>query len=110
VGKAPIGRETPYMKINYFVFTAIHQILSQPIKYFCMSASSGKRKVKNLRISKVSLPSAPSLARKRKFSNLTQTPVQMDKLETEKKLCIGKVIYLPNPVKSQNDKKEYRSV
>ncbi len=74
-----------------------------------MSASSGKRKVKNLRISKVSLPSAPS-SRKRKFSNLTQTPVEMDKVGTEKKLCIGKVIYLPNPVKSQNDKKEYRSV
>ena len=75
-----------------------------------MSASSGKKKVKNPRISKVSLPPSPSLAKKRKFSNLMQTPYIMEKVETEKTFCIGKVVYLPVPVKSQNDKKEYRSV
>ena len=98
------------MKRYCFAIKAILQLLNQPIKFFCMSASSGKRKVKNPRISKVSLPSVPSLAKKRKFSTLMQSPVTMEKVGTEKKFCIGNVIYLPIPVKSQNDKKEYRSV
>lgn len=73
-----------------------------------MSASSGKRKVKNPRISKVSLPTVPLVQKKRKFAEFVENPIIMDKAEGEKKSCIGKVVYLANPVKSQNDKKEYR--
>lgn len=70
-----------------------------------MSASSGKRKVKNLRISRVSLP----VAKKRKLTDFKiQTFPEMEKSGTNVKICSDKIIKLPTPVKSENDKKEYR--
>ena len=71
-----------------------------------MSASSSKRKVKNPRISSVSLP----VAKKRKITSLFQKPAIMEKNEIDVKSILEKIVHLPNPVKSQNDKKDYRFV
>lgn len=72
-----------------------------------MSASSGKRKVKNLRISRVSLP----VTKKRKLTDFKiQTFPAMENSGTDAKPFSGKIINLPTPVKSQNDKKEYRYI
>lgn len=77
---------------------------TQYTKSFCMSARTGQKKVKNLRVSRVPLP----VAKKRKLLNfLAQTPAMMESASDKRKVC-EKVIYLPEPVKSQNDKKEYR--
>lgn len=96
------------MQRNYY--SLLIQRFIRPLKFSCMSASSGKRKVKNPRISKVSLPTVPLVQKKRKFAEFVENPIIMDKAEGEKKSCIGKVVYLANPVKSQNDKKEYRTL
>lgn len=68
-----------------------------------MSARSGNKKARIPRVSRISQP----LTKKRKFVDNYPTPA-MEKLEMNKLLCDGKIVYLPTPLKSQNDKKEYR--
>ena len=93
------------MQRSVFSFVTVNRFI-QPIHFFCMSASSSKRKVKNPRISSVSLP----VAKKRKITSLFQKPAIMEKNEIDVKSILEKVVHLPNPVKSQNDKKDYRFV
>ena len=75
-----------------------------------MSARSGKRKVKYPKISHSSIQGA----KKRK---LVDTPVlsissiaamEVSASSNGQSKFSGKVVYLPTPVKSENDKKEYR--
>lgn len=77
-----------------------------------MSARSGKRKVKYPKISLSSLQGA----KKRKIldtslvlstSHIAAMEIATSSNERSKEFS-GEVIYLANPVKSQNDKKEYR--
>jgi len=85
----------------------------QPIKVICMSARSGKRKVKYPKISHSSLQGT----KKRKLldtslilstSHTAAMEIAASTNGHSKTFSGGEVVYLANPVKSQNDKKEYR--
>lgn len=83
------------MQRNYY--SLLIQRFIRPLKFSCMSASSGKRKVKNPRISKVSLPTVPLVQKKRKFAEFVENPIIMDKAEGEKKIMHWKSCLLGQP-------------
>jgi len=95
-------------------FLALH--IFQPIKKICMSGRLLKRKVKHSKVTQDLTIQGASKRRKGQSSSSntlilpSAVPMMNDPDSKEVGKSTGNIIYLPNPVKSENDKKDYRLV